>query len=152
MNMLTLWNQFDDLFSDDFFKARRASTYRATWPAVDIEETKEGYVLTADVPGLSADQLDINVDDGVLTLKGERKTERKDEGDGYRRYERTFGSFHRSFVLPKGVDPSAVEAQVNNGQLTVRVPKPVQAMPRRVAVKATAPTLSAGEGSAKPQA
>lgn len=146
--MLTLWNQFDDLFSDDFFKTRRVAN-RATWPAVDIEETKDGYVLTADVPGLSADQLDINVDDGVLTLKGERKTERKDEGEGYRRYERTFGSFRRSFVLPKGVDPAAVEAQVRDGQLTVRVPKPVQAIPRRVAVKAAAPTLEAGEGAAK---
>lgn len=146
--MLTLWNQFDDLFSDDFFKARRSTPYRAAWPAVDIEETKDGYVLTADVPGLSPDQLDINVDDGVLTLKGERKTERRDEGDGYRRYERTFGSFHRSFVLPKGVDPGAVEAQVQHGQLTVRVPKPAQ-VSRRVAVKASAPAITSGD---KPQA
>jgi len=136
--MLTLWNQFDDLFSDDFFKGRRASG-RTLWPAVDIEETKGGYVLTADVPGLTPNQIDINVEDGVLTMKGERKTERKDEGDGYRRYERTFGSFRRSFVLPKGVDPAAVEARVEHGQLTVRVPKPTQALPRRVAVH--------GEGS-----
>lgn len=147
--MLTLWNQFDDLFSDDFFKARRAASNRGVWPAVDIEETKDGYVLTADVPGLSADQLDINVDNGVLTLKGERKVERKEEGDGYRRYERTFGAFHRSFVLPKGVDPSAVEAQVDHGQLTVRVPKPVQAVPRRVAVREASPTLESGEAVKK---
>lgn len=141
--MLTLWNQFDDLFSDDFLKGRRP-VHRALWPAVDIEETKDGYVLTADVPGLSPDQLDINVDNGVLSLKGERKTERKDEGEGYRRYERSFGAFHRSFVLPKGVDPAAVEARVADGQLTVRVPKPPQAVPRRVAVQATGPELGTG--------
>ena len=77
--MLTLWNQFDDLFSDDFFKARR-QLYKAAWPAVDIEETKEGYLLTADVPGLSADQIEINVADGVLTVKdgpGDLQTDAK---------------------------------------------------------------------------
>jgi len=144
--MLTLWNQFDDLFSDEFFKGRRAAQ-RSLWPAVDIEETKDGYTLTADVPGVSPDQLDINVEDGVLTLKGERRSEHKEEGEGYRRYERTFGSFHRSFVLPKGVDPGAVEAQVNHGQLTVRIPKPAQAVPRKVTVKANDPAL--GEGGTK---
>jgi HSP20 family protein len=135
MTMLTLWNQFDDLFSDDFFRSRRQAYSKAAWPAVDIEETKEGYLLTADVPGLSPEQIEIDVEDGVLTFKGERKSERKDEKDGYRRYERTFGSFRRSFVLPKGVDPNAVEAQVVNGQLSVRVPRPALTPPRRVAVK-----------------
>jgi HSP20 family protein len=142
--MLTLWNQFDDLFSDDFFRNRRQA-HRAAWPAVDIEETKDGYLLTADVPGLSPEQIEVNVEDGVLTFKGERKSERKDEKDGYRRYERTFGTFRRSFVLPKGVDPAAVEAQVVNGQLSVRVPRPAQAPPRRVAVK-TNGELSQGSG------
>jgi len=151
MNMLTLWNQFDDLFSDDFFKGRRVAQ-RALWPAVDIEETAEGYVLTADVPGLSPEQIDINVEDGVLTFKGERKAERKEDKDGYRRYERSFGSFHRSFVLPKGVDAAGVEAQVEHGQLTVRVPKPAQAQPRRVAVKASAQKALGSESAAKPQA
>jgi len=150
--MLTLWNQFDDLFSDDLFKGRR-QIYKANWPAVDIEENQGGYLLTADVPGLSADQIEINVEDGVLTLKGERKTERKEEKDGYRRYERTFGAFRRAFVLPKGVDPAAVEAQVRDGQLTVRVPKPAQAQPRRVAVKANAGgALESGEPANKPSA
>lgn len=150
--MLTLWNQFDDLFSDEFFKGRQ-KLYKAAWPAVDIEETKEGYLLTADVPGLSADQIEINVEDGVLTFKGERKTERKDEKDGYRRYERTFGSFHRSFVLPKGVDPGAVEALVQHGQLTVRVPRPAEAQPRRVAVRESGSgALPGGVPASKPSA
>jgi HSP20 family protein len=150
MTMLTLWNQFDDLFSDDFFKGRRLAQ-KALWPAVDIEETKDGYLLTADVPGLSPEQIDVNVEDGVLTFRGERKAERKDEKDGYRRYERSFGSFQRSFVLPKGIDAAAVEAQVEHGQLTVRVPKPALAQPRRVAVKPGQKAL-AGESAQKPQA
>lgn len=149
--MLTLWNQFDDLFSDDLFKGRRQA-YKANWPAVDIEETKDGYLLTADIPGLSPEQIDINVEDGVLTFKGERKSERKEERDGYRRYERMFGSFRRSFVLPKGVDPAGVEAQVAHGQLTVRVPKPAQAQPRRVAVKANGGAPEASEPAGKPSA
>jgi len=149
--MLTLWNQFDDLFSDDLFKGRRLAQ-KALWPAVDIEETKDGYVLTADVPGLAPEQIDINVEDGVLTFKGERKAERKEEKDGYRRYERAFGSFQRSFVLPKGVDAGTVEAQVEHGQLTVRVPKPALAQPRRVAVKPGAQKTLAGDSAQKPQA
>jgi HSP20 family protein len=150
MTMLTLWNQFDDLFGDDLFRGRR-QVQKANWPAVDIEESQGGYVLTADVPGLAADQIEINVEDGVLTFKGERKTERKEEKDGYRRYERTFGAFRRSFVLPKGVDPAAVEAQVRDGQLTVRVPKPAQAQPRRVAIKANGgEELESGESRNRP--
>ena len=133
--MLTLWNQFDDLFADDGLKARRPAV-RKFMPAVDIEETKDGYLLTADVPGLGADEIDITVEDGVLALKGERKMERRDEKDGYRRYERSFGSFQRSFVLPKGVELDRVDARVENGQLLVKIPKPVASLPRKVSVKA----------------
>jgi len=139
--MLTLWNQFDDLFSDELFKGRRAMT-RSFWPAVDIEEVKEGYLLTADVPGMNPEEIDITVEDGVLSLKGERKSERKTEREGYRRYERSFGSFQRSFVLPKGVNADAVDAKVEHGQLIVHIPKPVTALPKKVTVKAHLPEMS----------
>lgn len=134
--MLTLWNQFDDLFADDLWKNRRTAP-RSFVPAVDIEEAKDGYTLTADVPGMKPEEIDITVEDGVLTLRGERKTETKKEEEGYRRIERHFGSFQRSFVLPKGVDVDKVEASVEHGQLVVRVPKPVAELPRKVAVKAS---------------
>ncbi len=142
--MLTLWNQFDDLFSDDLLKGRRMA--RGYWPAVDIEEGKDGYTLTADVPGMSPEDLDITVEDGVLSLKGERTHQQKDEQEGYKRYERSFGSFQRSFALPKGVNADAVEAQVENGQLTVHIPKPVSALPRKVSVKAREPEIPAKTG------
>ena len=131
--MLTLWNQFDDLFADE---ARgRGQRTRSFVPAVDVEETPQGYVLTADVPGVRLEDLDITVENGVLTLKGTRQAETREQKDGYRRVERSFGSFQRSFVLPKGVNAEGVEATVDNGQLQVRVPKPVAALPKKVTVQ-----------------
>ena len=134
--MLTLWNQFDDLFADE--GRGRSLRARTFVPAVDVEETPQGYVLTADVPGVRLEDLDITVESGVLTLKGTRQAETHEQKDGYRRFERTFGSFQRSFVLPKGVNAEGVEASVDNGQLQVRVPKPVAALPKKVTVQARA--------------
>ncbi len=131
--MLTLWNQFDDLFSDEFLRATRQAP-RTFSPPVDIEETKDGYRLVADIPGVSPEDIEVTVHDGTLVLKGQRKTEARKEEGGYRRVERSFGAFQRSFVLPKGVDSEAVSAKVEAGQLFVHVPKPVSQLPRKVAV------------------
>lgn len=141
--MLTLWNQFDDLFNDDSLRARRTMA-RSFTPPVDIEEQKEAYVLTADVPGIKAEDIEITVEDGVLTMKGERRSESRQDKDGYRRYERSFGAFRRSFVLPKGVRGDRVEASVDNGQLMVRVPKPEAALPTKVTVTARSTVESSG--------
>lgn len=135
--MLTLWNQFDDLFSDDFLRAARRAP-RAFSPPVDIEETKDGYRLVADVPGVSPEDIEVTVHDGTLVLKGQRKAETRTEEAGYRRLERSFGAFQRSFVLPKGVDSEAVSAKVEAGQLFVHIPKPVSQLPRKVAVRVEA--------------
>jgi HSP20 family protein len=132
--MLTLWNQFDDLFNDNFARARAVQA-RAFVPAVDIAETKTGYELVADVPGVAPDSIDVTVEDGVLKLRGERKDQREEKRDGYRRVERSFGSFERSFVLPKGVNADQVAATVEHGQLKVHIPKPAQASPRKIEVK-----------------
>lgn len=131
--MLALWNQFDDLFGDEALRARRPQ--RSFVPAVDIEETKDGYVLTADLPGLTANDVNITVEGGVLTLSGERKVEREETKDGYRRIERSYGSFRRAFTLPKGVDVGGVSAVAEHGQLKVHVPKPVAELPRKIEVK-----------------
>jgi HSP20 family protein len=138
--MLALWNQMDDLFNDDLLRNRRATV--AFTPAVDIVETKSGYRLTADVPGLSADEIDITVESGTLTISGERKTEQTEEKEGYRRIERSFGQFRRSFSLPKGVDLDGIQATVENGQLVLEIPKPVAELPRKVRVSAKAPELN----------
>ena len=135
--MLALWNQFDDLFNDDHYRSPRRT--RSFVPAVDIEETKEGYALTADLPGLTADDFHITVENGVLVLSGERKDERVDEKEGYRRVERSFGSFRRSFTLPKGVKVEDVTARTEHGQVRVLIPKPVAELPRKIKVEAATP-------------
>jgi HSP20 family protein len=140
--MLALWNHFDDLLGDDVFRTRR-QTMPSFAPPVDIRETKDGYELIADLPGLTADDVDVTVEDGVLTVSGQRKEEKVDEKEGYRRVERSFGSFRRAFTLPKGVDAESISAHVEHGQLQVKVPKPVAELPRKVKVQ---PSASAPAG------
>lgn len=134
--MLALWNQFDDLLNDDLFRGRRAPQAPSFAPPVDIVETEKGYELVADLPGLTAEDVDITVEDGVLSISGERKNEKVEERKGYRRIERTFGTFKRAFTLPKGVSADQVTAEVSNGQLKVLVPKPVSELPRKIKVQA----------------
>lgn len=131
--MLALLNQFDDLFGDEV-RARRA--VRTFVPAVDVEERKTDYRLTADLPGLTADDVEITIENGVLTVSGERKHKKVEEKDGYRRVERAFGSFRRSFTLPKGVAADAITAHTENGQLEVLIPKPSEETPRKIKVAA----------------
>src|SRR5919197_4510569 len=93
-------------------------------PAMDLVETDDHFVLRADLPGLSEDDVSIELEDRVLTVSGERKAEHKDRQEGYYRVERAFGSFARSLTLPEGVDPHAVQASFDRGVLEVRIPKP----------------------------
>jgi HSP20 family protein len=103
-------------------------------PAVDLVEEGEHYVLRADLPGVAEDDVNVEVEDNVLTVSGERKSEHEDRGDGYRRIERSSGSFSRSLTLPEGVDPDSIQARFERGVLEVTVPKPEQRKPRRVAI------------------
>ena len=135
--MLALWNQFDDLLSDDLFRGRAKLVHAPAFaPPVDIVETDKGFELAADLPGLTADDVEISIEDGVLSISGERKDQRVQEQKGYRRVERTFGSFRRSFTLPKGVSADQVTARVEHGQLKVLVPKPVSELRRKVTIQA----------------
>jgi len=131
--MLTVWNAFNDLFNDEFF-ARPTAAMRTFVPSVDITEDEKSYLVTADVPGMKPDEIDVQVENNVLTIRGERKYETQGEHQGYRRLERHYGRFQRSFALPEGVNADAIEASVDNGTLTLRVPKPVTALPRKVKV------------------
>jgi HSP20 family protein len=91
--------------------------------------------VKAELPGLAPENIDVQVENDVLTVRGERKYENEEENAGYRRVERSYGSFARSFVLPKGTNPDSIEAQVENGVLTVTIPKAVAATSRKVEVK-----------------
>lgn len=109
-------------------------TLRRWVPAMDLVEEGDEYVLRADLPGLGEDDVKIELEDDVLTISGERKTEHSEERDGFRRIERASGSFSRSLTLPEGIDPDSVKAGFEQGVLEVRVPKPAQRKPRRVQI------------------
>jgi HSP20 family protein len=117
-------------------------------PAMDLVEEDDDYVLRADLPGLSEKDLNIELDDDVLTISGERKSEHEERKQGLYRVERASGSFSRSLTLPQGVDPDSIQARFERGVLEVRVPKPERHKPRRVAISVgdSAPTI---EGKSK---
>ena len=114
---------------------RGANALRSWSPGFDLHETDDAYVIEADLPGLKQDDINITVEQGIITIKGERKYEEKQKEKGYRRIERGYGSFQRAFRLPQNVDADKVEARFTDGVLTVNVPKPAEAKPRQVAVK-----------------
>ena len=103
-------------------------------PAMDLVETDEHFVLRADLPGLAEDDVSIELQDGVLTISGERRAEHETSKEGYYRLERASGSFSRSLTLPDGVNADAIAATFDRGVLEVRIPKPEQRKPRRVQI------------------
>ena len=106
-------------------------------PAMDLTEAEDHYVLKADLPGLSEEDVSIEVDQGVLTVAGERRAEHEQREKGWHRIERSFGRFQRQLTLPEGVDPDTVSADFDRGVLTVRIPKPERVKPRRIAIGGT---------------
>jgi HSP20 family protein len=125
------------LFGTFFDSQAGAGTVRRArrWvPAVDLVEREDHYVLRADLPGITEEDVKIEVEDDVLTVSGERKSEHEETRDGYRRFERVFGSFSRTLRLPEGVDADAIQADFDNGVLEVRIPKPQEREPHRVAI------------------
>ena len=138
---------FDAFFGQNEQQARR-------WvPPMDLVEADDHFVLKADLPGLGEGDVNIEVQDGSLTISGERRAEHEEQERGWYRIERAFGSFNRSLSLPDGVDPDAIEATFSQGVLELRIPKPEQRKPRRIEISSTSGnghgTPAAVEGSAK---
>ena len=106
-------------------------------PAVDIFDTGDAIVLRAELPGLTTEEIEIEVDENVLTLKGERRFEEQLEEGRYYRLERAYGSFQRSVTLPQGVKAEEISASFDNGVLSVRVPKADEVKPRKISVAVT---------------
>lgn len=132
------WSELDQLQRDvsDLFN-RRMQPATVARPAIDAYRTDEGTVVRVDVPGYTADDIDVSVQDGVLTLSGTRSSDEKiEEGDWIRR-ERFATRFERGVALPKGVDVEAIRASVDNGVLEVFVPHPVEQQPKRISVQAS---------------
>ncbi len=104
-------------------------------PSFEVKETKEGYLFKADLPGIRDEDLEISLTGNRLTVSGKREEEHRDEEDRYYAYERSYGSFSRSFTLPEGVDVDHAEAGLNQGVLTVNIPKKPEVKPRKIEVK-----------------
>jgi HSP20 family protein len=113
-----------------------AGAVRRWIPAMDLVETRDDLVLRADLPGLGEGDVNIELQDNVLTISGERKAEHEERKEGYYRVERSSGTFQRSLTLPEGVDPEGIKASFDKGVLEVRIPKPEQRKPRKVTISA----------------
>ena len=137
MNM-TQWNPFRDLFTSrmlnlpDLF--RDEQTQRSWVPSVDVTENETEYLVKAEIPDVKSEDVKVTVRDGVLTIKGERKFEKKTENEKVHILERSFGSFSRTFSLPKDSNPEGVKAYFKNGLLNISIPKRAEVQPKEVEV------------------
>jgi HSP20 family protein len=110
----------------------------ADWaPDVDITETDTAYLIKGEIPGVNKEDVKVNIENGMLTMSGERKQEKEEKGKKFHRIERSYGSFMRSFRLPDNVDESAVKAEFKDGMLNVTVPKSAQTKTKAINVSVT---------------
>ena len=147
MSLVTRWDpqqglsglqeQVNRLFESSF-PGRSDTSALTTWaPAVDIYETENELVVKADLPDVSEKDLDVRIENNTLTIRGERKFEKKVEEEHYLRVERIYGSFSRSFSLPNTVNSEAIKAEYKNGVLTVELPKRAESKPKQIKVNVT---------------
>lgn len=129
---------FDRLFEGSLFQnesADESSVVTSQWvPRVDIKEETDRFVLYADIPGVDPQDIEVQMEKGTLTIKGERRLEEKMEGETFSRIERRHGSFHRRFALPDSADPEGITASGHNGVLQIIIPKRPETTPRRIQV------------------
>jgi len=131
----TLLDELDTFWPGSFSQTGR-DLVNVTYPNVDIVESETGYNITADLPGLSKEDVKVNVENGVLTISGEKKTDvEKREKDKYYHFERSYGKFSRSFSLPEHVDSAHIDARYNNGVLEIALKKTEEAKPKAIEVK-----------------
>ena len=129
MRNLLRWDPFRDL---DF----NIDTQSTFTPSFDIRETPEAYLFEADLPGIKLENLDLNLTGNRMTVTGKRESSTRREGEAFFTTERSFGCFCRSFNLPEGVDPSAIKAELQDGVLTLTLPKSPEVQPKKISVSA----------------
>jgi HSP20 family protein len=138
-NFNALQQQVNHLFEDAASRGANAESGLTAWaPAVDIYETGNELVVKAEIPEIDQKDLDIRVENNLLTIRGERKFEKNISEDKYLRVERAYGAFSRSFSLPNTVNTEAISAQYANGVLTVHLPKREESKPKQIQVKVSA--------------
>ncbi len=133
--LIKLQREIDRLF-DDFTQGwPGGGRSQELLPSTDVAETENEIEITAELPGLEEKDVEVNVADNVLTIKGEKKAGKEETDKNYRMYERSYGSFSRRIELPNGVNPDKIKASLANGVLKVTVPKPAPAPVKKVDVK-----------------
>jgi len=131
----SLQDQVNRLFDETFSRGRSAESEMGTWaPAVDIYETEQELVLKADLPEVIQQEIDIRIENNMLTIRGERKFHNEVSQDNYLRIERAYGPFTRSFSLPNTINTEAVKADYHNGVLSIRMPKREESRPKQIRI------------------
>ncbi len=135
-DLLTLRDKMNRLFEETFsLRGEEKDLISGTWtPAVDIYETENAVVLTAELPGMEEKDIQLKIEDNNLVLKGERKFEKETKEENYYRVERAYGSFYRSFTIPTAVDQEKITAEYNNGVLKVTMPKKEEIKPKEIKI------------------
>ena len=145
----TLQEQVNRLFGNVLEHSGEESNLTTWAPAVDIYETEHELVVKADLPEIDPKDLDIRVENNILTIRGERKFEKKVNEESYLRVERAYGSFSRSFSLANTVNSEAINADYQNGSLTLTIPKREEAKPKQIKVNVGTPAVAAAAAGAK---
>jgi HSP20 family protein len=143
----TLQEQINRVFGDVVGRTGEESNLTPWAPAVDIYETENELVVKADLPDVNPQDLDIRVENNILTIRGERKFEAKVHDDNYLRIERAYGSFSRSFSLANSVNSDAIKADYHDGVLTLSIPKTEEAKPKQIKVNVGTHAMAAAAGS-----
>jgi HSP20 family protein len=148
--MLTRWNPttdtahlsqrmerlFNEMMGRGLWREPEERSLRGSWvPAINILEREDAMVITADLPGLKAEDVEVTVEEGTLSIRGERRLEEAAEGETYHRVERLYGVFERTFTLPNSVDVEKIEARFCNGEMVLTLPKREESKPRSVKIK-----------------
>lgn len=130
------WSLIDQLRREMERSHGEESSTASDWvPSVDIKENGECFTITADIPGVDPKDIDVSAEDGVLTIKGERESEKREEKDDYKRVERVYGSFYRRFTLPDSADTTNISARSTHGVLSITIPKVEKVQPRKISVE-----------------
>jgi len=136
------WREIEDMF-DRYTRAigrprsdqQQVGTDSDWSPRVDIEETEKEFLISAEIPGISKDDVHVDITEGVITIKGERKYEKEEKGKKFHRIERSYGSFGRSFTLPDNVDENKIKASFKDGMLNLTIPKTPKTEPKAIEIK-----------------
>jgi HSP20 family protein len=135
-DLATLRERMNRLFEDAYTsRGEEKDLIASTWnPSVDIYETENALVMKAELPGINENDIELKIEDSTLTLKGDRKFEKETKEDNYHRIERSYGSFYRSFTLPRNIDQDKIKAESENGILKVTLPKKAELKPKKVKI------------------